>query len=298
MDKAIITFLGTANAIPTKKRSHTAIHIAFADEAILVDCGEGTQRQFRFTDIKPTKLTRLLITHWHGDHILGIPGLFQTLAMNNYQKTLCIYGPISTKRKLSLLQELHKDIKINFKVEEVTGTFIDNPRFSITAHEMDHNSPTLAYTIQIKDQIRINKDKLKRLKLEEGPHIAQFKKGKDIVHNGKKIKSKDVTYVEKGKKISIILDTSPNEKAITLSKNTDILIAEATFSKDETEQAKEYKHLTAEQAAQIAKKAKAKQLILTHISQRYENNLKKIENEAKSIFKNTKVVKDFDKIKI
>ena len=104
MEKIKITFLGTGNAVPTKQRNHTAILIEFKNEHILIDCGEGTQRQFKYAEISPAKLTRLLITHWHGDHILGIPGLFQTLAMNDYQKTLFIYGPKSTKRKLDLLQ--------------------------------------------------------------------------------------------------------------------------------------------------------------------------------------------------
>ena len=93
-----LTFLGTSQAIPTKSRNHTAMLLRYEDEMILVDCGEGTQRQFRKAEINPCKLTKLLITHWHGDHILGIPGLLQTLALNNYNKTLDVYGPSGTKR--------------------------------------------------------------------------------------------------------------------------------------------------------------------------------------------------------
>jgi ribonuclease Z len=298
MEKIKITFLGTGNAVPTKQRNHTAILIEFKNEHILIDCGEGTQRQFKYAEISPAKLTRLLITHWHGDHILGIPGLFQTLAMNDYQKTLFIYGPKSTKRKLDLLQELHNDIKINFKAEEVSGIFIDNPVFSITAEEMNHNAPTLAYSIQLKDQVRINKKNMKKLKISEGPHIKDILKGKDITFNGKKVKAKDLKYTEKGKKITIILDTKINQNAVRLAKDSDILICGATFSKEEDEQAKRYKHLTNVDSAEIAKKAKAKQLILMHASQRHEHELDKIKNEAKRIFSNTKIAKDLEVIEI
>ena len=96
--KIPITFLGTGSAVPTKKKNHSAIFLHYKQENILFDCGEGTQRQFRKAEINPSKLTRLLISHWHGDHILGIPGLIQTLALNNYNKTLKIYGPKKTKQ--------------------------------------------------------------------------------------------------------------------------------------------------------------------------------------------------------
>jgi len=296
MENITITFLGTGNAMPTKRRNHPSIHIAFADQNILVDCGEGTQRQFHSTELKATKLTHLLITHWHGDHILGLPGLFQSMALNDYQKTLNIAGPYNIKSKIEMLQQLHRDIKINYSITEAKNTFIDNNKFSITAHEMQHGTPTLAYTIQLKDQIRIDKEKLKKLKIPQGPHMKQLQQGKDITINNKKFKAKDLTYTDKGKKVTIILDTKKNNEAIKAAKDTDLVIAEATFSKDENLQAEQYKHLTAEQAATIAKKAKAKALILTHISQRYEHKLDKIEQEAKAIFKNTKIVKDFDQI--
>ncbi len=299
MENITITFLGTGNAIPTKKRNHTAIHLALANESILVDCGEGTQRQFRFTQAKPTKLTRLLITHWHGDHILGLPGLFQTLAMNDYSKTLHIYGPRRTKEKLSLIEKLHKDIKISYQANEVSpGTIEDQSKIKITAHEVFHGTPALAYSIELKDQIRIDKAKLKKLKIPNGPHMKQLQLGKDITLDGKKIKSSQLTYLDKGKKIAIILDTQYNEKLIKIAKDSDLLICESTFSKSEEKEAKEHMHLTAEQAAKIAKKAKAKQLVLTHISQRYEFKLDDLLKEAKKVFKNTTIAKDFGVIEI
>lgn len=299
MDKIKVTFLGTGDAIPTKLRNHTSILVEFKNEHILLDCGEGTQRQFKIAEISPNKLTRILITHWHGDHILGLPGLFQTLAMGNYSKELQIHGPKGTKHYISLMQQLFREFKINIHVHEISsGIIINEKDFYIEAREMNHGIPCLAYSIKLKDKIRIKKDKLKKLKIPNTPLLKELQKGKDIIINDKKIKAKDVTYLDKGKKISFILDTGNTPNAIKIAKNSDLLVAESTFSSAEKDIAKEYKHLTSEDAANITKKSKGKKLILTHISQRYEANLSQIEKEAKRIFRNTSIVKDFDTLEI
>lgn len=298
MESFTITFLGTGNAVPTKLRNHTAILVSFLNEQVLVDCGEGTQRQFKIAGIGPARLTRLLITHWHGDHILGIPGLFQTLAMSEYQKTLSVCGPRGTLRFMHLLQELFHEFKINAKVDEVSGVFVDTPVFAIEAAPMAHGITTNAYSLILKDRRRLDKAKLKKLKLPNSPLLGELQAGRDIVFERKKIKASRVSYTEKGKKIAVILDTGMTDAAITLAKDADLLICESTFSSEEAERAAEYKHLTASDAATIAKKAKAKQLILTHISQRYEHAPYLIEKEARKIFKNTRVVKDFDVVRV
>lgn len=290
-----LIFLGTGNAIPTEKRNHTAILASFANENILIDCGEGTQRQFKVANLSPTKLTRILITHWHGDHFLGLPGLFQTLAMSNYQRTLKIYGPKGTKKFLDLIQELIRGFNINIEVHEVSqGTIVNEKDFKIEAKEMSHGIPALAYSIILKEKIRINKAKLKKLKIPNSPLLKDLAQGKDITLNGKKIKASQVVYKELGKKLTLIMDTAINENAISLAMNSDLLVSESSFSQSEVDKAKEYHHLTAMQAAGIAKKSKSKKLVLTHLSQRYEHNPKVIEKEAKKVFKNIKLVKDFD----
>ncbi len=297
MEQAIITFLGTGNAVPTKLRNHTSVLVQYREENMLIDCGEGTQRQFRHAGLSPNKLTRIFITHWHGDHVLGLPGLFQTLAMSGYQRELEIYGPQGTKRMLSLIQELLGKIRINLKVYEVQpGVIIDKREYQIVASSMEHDTPCLAYSLIIKDKRRLNKSKLRKLKVPNSPLLGKLASGKDIIFNGRKIKARDVCYIEKGKKITFILDTSYTERAITLAKDSDLIICESTFAKEEAERAKEYKHLTSIQAAKIAKKAKAKALLLTHISQRYEYTPHIIEKEAKKVFKNTKIAKDLDVI--
>ncbi|MEM4271439.1 MAG: MBL fold metallo-hydrolase, partial [Candidatus Pacearchaeota archaeon] len=158
MEKIKLYFLGTGQAIPTEKRNHTAILLQYANENILVDCGEGTQRQFRKAKLNPCKLTRLLITHWHGDHVLGLPGLLQTLALNNYNKTLEVYVPKHTAHFFQLIQKMfvYKD-KIKIKLNEVlSSTIFETSDFKIEAEAMKHDTPCLAYSFIEKDKIRID----------------------------------------------------------------------------------------------------------------------------------------------
>ena len=298
MEKVKITFLGTGDAIPTKKRNHTAILVSFVKENILIDCGEGTQRQFKIAGISPTKITKILFTHWHGDHFFGLPGLIETLRMHEYKKTLEIYGPKGTKNKISLLEKIMGGQKIKIKVKSVDSKFIDEPSFSVEAIPMSHGTPANAYSIKIKDKIRLNKAKLRKLKLPNSPLLKKLQQGKTITFKGKKIKPSQVSYIEKGKKITFILDTKNNPNTIKIAKSSDLLICESAFLSKDSKKASEHNHLTAKQAAEIAKKAKVKSLVLTHISQRYESHLDDIEKEAKKIFKNTKLAKDFMSIEI
>lgn len=292
--KIPITFLGTSQAIPTAKRNHTAILLQYKDENILVDCGEGTQRQFRKARLNPCKLTRILITHWHGDHILGLAGLLQTLLLNGYNKTLYIYGPRGTKNDLhELIRLLVPYNKIPLQVQEVSeGKFFETKDFYIESIPLKHGIRCNAYAFVEKDKTRLDKKKIKKLKLPNSPLLGELAKGKDIEFNGKKIKSKDIIYHEKSKKITIILDTQLIENCHKIAKNSDLIISEAVYLNDEKDLAKLHEHLTAEQAGEIAKRAGAKKLYLSHLSQRYDNNEKLILKEAKKKFKNTFIAED------
>ena len=297
MERIRLKFLGTGNAVPTKLRNHTSIMLTYRNENILVDCGEGTQRQFRYAEISPCKITRILITHWHGDHILGLPGLLQTLAMSEYQGTIKVYGPRGTKRMFAIMESLMLGIKVKIEVNEVeSGIFFDGGGFALESQQMEHGIPCNAYSFILKDKRRLDKKKLKKLKLPNSSLLKELQQGRDIIFNGKKIKTKDVSYIEKGKKIAFVLDSALNPRAYSIAKNADLLVSEASFSSAEKEQAREYRHLTAQEAAQIAKKAGAKKLVLTHLSQRYEHDPKIILNEAKKTFKNSILVRDLDEI--
>ncbi len=297
--KLEITFLGTSSAIPTKEKNHTAILLNYEPETILFDCGEGTQRQFKKAEISPLKLTRIFLTHWHADHTLGLPGLLKTLALHNYSGKLKIYGPHKTKEKLQLFEQIFGKFEINLEINELSpGQIIKEKEFIIETSAMSHGIPTLAYSFIIKDKIRLDKNKIKKLKLPSPELFGQLQQGKDIIIGSKKIKAKNYIYEEKGKKITIILDTEINENAIKLAKDSDLLITDSSYIEETLQQAKEYQHLTASQAAAIAKKSKVKKLILTHISQRYQHKEKVVLAEAKKVFKNSIIAKDFDKFVI
>ncbi|MEK6817287.1 MAG: ribonuclease Z, partial [Nanoarchaeota archaeon] len=273
----------------------------YKEENILIDCGEGTQRQFRKAKLNPCKISRLLITHWHGDHVLGIPGLLQTLALSGYKKVIYIYGPRGTKKYIEEIIKIFKFVgKYEIKVEEILnkGKFFETSDFYLEAEQMEHGTPANAYNFVIKDKIRIDKKKLKKLKILEGPHLQQLKQGKDIIYQGKKYKSKELTYFEKGKKISVVLDTAMNPKIEGFVKDADLFVCESSFGSELEKEAGERMHMAVNQTANIAKKAKVKKLILTHISSRYEKNLNQILDEAKKIFKESYLVKDLDSLEV
>ncbi len=293
-----VIFLGTSGAIPSAERNPTSVLLSYKNENILIDCGEGTQRQLRKAKLNPNKITKILITHWHGDHVIGLAGLLQTLSFSEYNKALDIYGPKGTKEFMKNLLKtfvFQKNFRIN--VQEAEKRFFENEDFYLETEKMTHGIPCNAYNFVKKGILRIDKDKLKKTKLK-GIIIKKLKEGKDIVYEGKKYLAKNLTYSEDSKKISFVFDTSFNERIAPFAKNSDLLVCESTFGTDLEDKAHEYKHLTARQTAEIAKKSNSKKLALTHISQRYSKNPKKILDMAKKIFKNSVLVKDFDVIDV
>lgn len=297
-----IIFLGTSEATPTAEKNQTAVLLKYNNETILVDCGEGTQRQLKIAKLNPCKITKILITHWHGDHVFGLPGLIQTLALNNYNKVLHIYGPSGTKNFFNLILKtfVFKE-KLKTEIHELNkdGTFFETKDFRLEAYKMKHLAPCLAYSFIEKDKYKIKINYVKKIGIKPGPILTELQQGKNIKFKGKIIKAKNATTIKKGKKVSFIFDTLINENCIKVAKNADLLIAEATFLEAEhKDKALERSHLTAKQTATIAKKAKVKKLILTHISQRYSKNNKVILQEAKKVFKNSELARDFMKIEL
>jgi ribonuclease Z len=294
-----LTFLGTSDQIPSKDRNHPAMLLTYEGENILIDCGEGTQRQFRKADLNPCKITRILITHWHGDHILGLPGILSTLALSGYSKELYIYGPKGTKKFVDeLFRVFNFKRQYNIVVEEVSGKFFETKDFYLSAEKMEHGIPCNAYSFIKKGQFRIDKKKLEKAKILPGPHLQKLKEGKDLIYEGKKYKAKDFTFKDSDMKVSFVLDTKNNPRIIPFVKESDIFICESSFSDELKDQANEHFHMIAKEVGEIAKKAKVKKLVLTHISQRYEKILEVILKEAKKAFKSTILVKDLDVLEI
>ncbi len=309
VEKINVTFLGTGSSIPTARRSHPATLLKYKAENILVDCGEGTQRQFRHAHLNPCKITKILISHWHGDHVLGLPGLLQTLNLNGYQGELQIYGPKGSKKAfqemvapyLGFYWNVNKKNGGNFNIvlkEVESGVFLDSDEFSLEAVEVQHNCPALAYSFVVKEKKRLDRDKLKKMKIPNSPLVGELVKGKTVEINGKKVDGKKLMYVEPARKVTFVMDTAKTPSVVKLAKGSDVLISEATYSKEETEIAKEHGHLTSVDAATIAKKAKVKALVLIHLSQRYEGIPKMILGEAKEVFKDVVIPEDLESVEL
>jgi len=301
VERIKLTFLGTGATIPTVRRNHPGILLQYKNENILFDCGEGTQRQFRLAKLNPCKLTKILISHWHSDHVLGIPGLIQTLMMNGYNRKLEIYGPRGTKEKMRAYADLFiaRGDKIDLEVHEVgDGVVFETGEFIVEALEACHGTPANFYSFTVKERSRLDKEKLKKLNVVNSPLVGELAKGNVIEIDGKKFDGRKLLYVESSRKVSVVMDTKRCENAVKISKSADVLICESTFSDEEQKYADQHLHLSSTDAANIAKKAKVKKLVLTHFSQRYEMVPKVILKEAKRVFSNSVVVEDLDRMEI
>ncbi len=294
-----ITFLGTSSMVPTKERNQIAVFLSYGPDGILFDCGEGTQRQFKIAGISLTKISRIFISHWHGDHVLGLPGLIQTLSSMDSNHKLEIYGPMGTNKRMEKMFEAFVfDKRINLTVKEIKdGVFFENNDFQLEAYSLEHGIETLGYKFIEKDKRKVDMKKVKKLGIPVGPLLGRLQEGKGIEHNGKKIKPDDATYIENGKKIAYITDTVLCDNCYKIAENADILICEATYASKLADKSEEYGHMTANQAGQLANKANAKQLILIHFSARYKNT-QELEEDARDIFDNVICAKDFMKISL
>lgn len=284
--------------VPTVQRNATSILISYKNENLMVDCGEGTQKQLRYANISPAKITRILITHWHGDHVFGLPGLLTSIAKFAPEKKIEVYGPIGSSKYLNILLSSYVPFeKANLKLHEIinNGVFFENEDFILKAFRLEHTTTCLGYVLIEKDRRNVDVNYVKKFGLKQHPILRDLQQGRDIMWNGKKILAKNATKIKKGKTISIVLDSKACRNIITNVKNSDLLICEATLGDEFEEKADVYKHLTASQSAKIAKDSSVKKLILTHFSQRYKN-VDNLVKDARKIFKNTLAAEDLMKV--
>ena len=295
-----IVFLGTSSMYPTKERSHPAVLIKYNGHNILFDCGEGTQRQMRILGESVMKIEAIFISHWHGDHSLGVAGILQSLTASKRKEPLYIFGPVGTKKSINCILKTYK-FKPTYKIivtESRGGLLYEEDRFKVYSMSVVHTVPTLSFYFKEDDRRKINLKYMKKIGLTKHPLLGKLQRGETIEWKGKKVTPEEGTILVKGKKVSYVVDTILFDGLIDFVKDSDILICESTFEKGLEETAKEYMHMTSVDAATLAKKSKSKKLILTHLSQRYEKNEKKILKEAKEVFKNTILAEDFLKINL
>lgn len=297
-----IVILGTASMVPTKERNVQAFYLEFAGEGMLFDCGEGTQRQMNIAGISRGKVRRIFISHWHGDHVAGLIGFIQTIGNSNYEGTLNIYGPVGTKEKMfHMMQSTVFENKIDIAVHELRPDeddelfFVDSERYKVSCVRVDHSTTCIGYCWYEKEKTRVDMATCEKLGIKEGPLVGKLSRGENVVFNGKEIKAEDVTFRVAGKKIGIIPDTQVCSGLAIIAHHADLLISEATYAAGEEEKAREFKHMTGEQAAHVASNGDVKRLILTHFSQRYHSVDETLE-QARTIFPKTDAAFDLMKI--
>ena len=289
--------------VPTKERNVAATYLEYKGEGILFDCGEGTQRQMNLCGINRNKVTRILISHWHADHALGIVGLLQTVSNQEQDgRTITVIGPKGTTQRIGHIQEAFShDSGLNISIVDCdpkgVEVCLDTPDFQILAARLEHSTPCIGFVFLEKDRRKINTEMLRKLGIPDGPHLRKLQEGKTMEYQGKKVSPEQATTVVQGKRIAYVTDTRFCQNAIALAENADLLICEATFADALQDKADEYKHLTGGQAAQIASQAGVKQLILTHFSQRYKNT-QEIEEDATRIFDKARCANDFERIEL
>ncbi len=290
-----VIFLGTGGALPTKERGLPAVALRRDGELFLFDCGEGTQRQMMHAGVGFNRPMTIMISHLHGDHVLGLPGLLQTMSSLVRDKPLDLYGPEGISSYLgSLRRTLAFAANFPVRVTELKpGQEISKNGYDIKTTKALHDITCLAYAVVEKDRPgRFHPDKAKRLGVPEGPLWKQLQTGKEVKVEGKTVGPRQVMEGPRpGLKIVYAIDTRPSEEVKALAKEADLLMHDGGFTEDRRDKAKEYFHSTAREAARVAKGARVRKLALVHISAvtRDDSILLK---EAKSVFKATLVPKD------
>ena len=303
-----LEFLGTGAGSPSKQRNVASVALKLLEELNeiwLFDVGEATQHQILQTTIRPRKVTKIFITHLHGDHIFGLPGFLSSRSFQGGNEPLTIYGPVGIKRFVTTaLQVSESRLSYPLKFVEIDHNqeLLDERGFKVTTMALDHKIACYGYRIEEADHPgELQVEKLREAQVPSGPIYGQLKAGKTVkLDDGRVINGKDfIGKPQPGRIVTILGDTRQTPDAVVLAHKADVLVHESTFAKNEAKMAHNYYHSTSLQAAEVAKQAGAKKLLLTHISARYTGKAAyQLAYQVRDIVPDTRVVNDFDIIDI
>lgn len=288
-----LTILGCSSQQPTRNRNHGAYLLRWNDEGFLFDPGEGTQRQFIFANIAPTCVTRILISHFHGDHCLGLGSMLMRLNLDKVTHPIHCYYPASGKTYFDRLRYgsmYHETINVIEHPVSKEGVVVEDEKFRIEARFLEHGVDNIGWRVTESDTRKFDSKKLEQAGVR-GPLVRTLQQAGQVKVDGRLVTLDDVSEVRKGDTFAIVIDTVYCQAAIDVAKGAKLLLCESTYLEEHRDLAENHHHLTARQAAQIAKAAGAEQLILTHFSARYQD-LEEFAKEAKVIFPNTLVAED------
>lgn len=289
-----LIILGCSSQQPTRYRSHGAYLLRWNGEGFLFDPGEGTQRQFIFANVAPTCVTRIFISHFHGDHCLGLGPMLMGLNLSRVTHPIHCYYPASGKKYFDRLRYgsiYHEMIHVIEHPVAEEGIVEEDGRFKIEAVFLEHGVENIGWRITEADTRKFDNARLIQ-KGVRGPLVKKLEQEGFVIIGDQKICLDDVSWIRQGDSFAFVVDTLPCQNAINIAKNASLLLCESTYLEEHRDLAMRHYHLTAKQAATIAKEANVKELILTHFSARYLH-LKAFENEARTIFPNTYAADDF-----
>jgi len=273
MSERKLVVLGTASQVPGRTRNQNGYVVRFDDEGYLFDPGEGTQRQMILAGVSVTEITKIFITHFHGDHCLGLAGIIQRISLDRVLHEIDIYYPASGQVYYEHLSDsclFHNSARLKGHPVYASGVIFEDERVTIEAKRLDHIVDCFGYRIQEKDSFTLDPQRLKQEGIRD-KDAGRLKASGTLDINGKTVCIEDVGVTRPGQCFAFVMDTRVCEGAYELAQGADLCVMEATFLSDMEQAAHEYGHLTATQAALIARDAGVKRLVLSHYSQRYSS---------------------------
>jgi len=297
-----LVVLGTASQAPTRSRNHNGYLLRWDDAGVLFDPGEGTQRQMLFAGVTASQITHICITHFHGDHCLGLPGVLQRMSLDRVPHTVDVCYPAQNQELFQRLRHaaLFHDVT-NLAERPVTGggTVLTARSFHLEAQPLSHSVPAIGYRLAEPDGRRMLPGKLAALGVT-GPAIGRLQREGHLVTGDRLVSLDQVSEARPGQRFAFIMDTRLCDGAFALADGADMVVCESTFADAEAALARDYGHLTARQAGRIAAESAARLLVLTHFSQRYQHgDSQRLADEAAAAFGGQVVLaNDLDRIPV
>ncbi|HKY16339.1 MAG TPA: ribonuclease Z [Microthrixaceae bacterium] len=287
-----LVVLGTASQAPTRTRNHNGYLFRWDHEGILVDPGEGTQRQFTFAGVSTRRITRILLTHLHGDHCLGLPGVLQRLALDGAGAGVPVAFPASGLPYVERLTNASIGRRTPVRLDPIdeAGAVVADTPLRITARPLEHRIPTLGWRIEEPERVHLLPDQLAAMGIG-GPDAGRLLAEGSIRVGDRIVTVDEVGERRPGRSAAVVMDTAVCDAAVTLAAGVDVLLAEATFLESESHLARDYGHLTARQAATIARESGVGLLVLSHFSSRYPDAAGHL-LEAAEVFRDVVVADD------
>lgn len=288
-----LIILGCSSQQPTRLRNHGAYLVRWNEEGLLFDPGEGTQRQFIFANIAPTCVTRIFISHFHGDHCLGLGSMLMRLNLDKVKHPIHCYYPASGKVYFDRLRHgsiYHEQIQVYEHPIFEDGLVYEDERFRIEAVFLEHGIDNLGWRIKEADMRKFDKTKLKSLKIE-GPLVKVLESEGKVIVDGRTVTLDEVSHIRLGDALAVVIDTRYCKEAVDIARGAKLFLCESTYLEAHRHLAEKHHHLTARQAAEIARDAEVKKLILTHFSARYLD-LSEFVKEAQSVFSDVEAADD------